>query len=226
MRGGDGDDMYVFDNSGDYGDRKSPAREPTRVQTYNAMQYLAANIDNLTGLSSAGQRLAGNTFDNVITGNIGNDTITSGDGNDTVRSGEGDDRVYGEAGNDRIDGEAGNDVIYGGDGNDLLHGGQGADVIFGGTGNDTFIFAAVDFQPSVRDTIADFHEIAGNRFRRPATRRHRRRLQLHRLLDLSARHQCGDGRHRPVERHDLRRGRRSDRLCYERDAHLAMRSGA
>ena len=134
------------------------------VQTYNATQYLPANVENLTGLSSAGQRLAGNTFDNVITGNSGADTITSSDGNDTIRSGAGADRIYGEAGNDRIDGEAGNDVVYGGDGNDLLHGGQGADVIFGGTGNDTFIFAAADFQPSVRDTIADFHEIAGTDF--------------------------------------------------------------
>ncbi|MEY4214381.1 MAG: Serralysin precursor [Pseudomonadota bacterium] len=76
-------------------------------------------IESLTG-SSFGDRLFGNTLDNLIEGGAGNDQIAAG------------------AGHDRLLGEAGLDSLAGGEGNDTLTGGSGADRLSGDAGDDRF----------------------------------------------------------------------------------------
>lgn len=76
-------------------------------------------IESLTG-SSFGDRLFGNTLDNLIEGGSGHDQIAAG------------------AGHDQLLGGAGLDSLAGGDGNDTLTGGSGADRLSGGAGDDRF----------------------------------------------------------------------------------------
>ncbi len=76
-------------------------------------------IESLTG-SSFGDRLFGNTLDNLIDGGSGHDQIAAG------------------AGHDQLLGGAGLDSLAGGDGNDTLTGGSGADRLSGGAGDDRF----------------------------------------------------------------------------------------
>ena len=79
----------------------------------------ATRIEALTG-SSFGDRLFGNTLDNLIEAGSGNDQVAAG------------------AGHDRLLGEAGLDSLAGGEGNDTLAGGSGADRMSGDAGNDRF----------------------------------------------------------------------------------------
>ena len=76
-------------------------------------------IESLTG-SSFGDRLFGNTLDNLIEGGPGHDQIAAG------------------AGHDQLLGGTGLDSLAGGDGNDTLTGGSGADRLSGGAGEDRF----------------------------------------------------------------------------------------
>ena len=74
MVGGQGNDTYVVDNAGDVV-TENAAEGTDLVQTGLASYALKANVENLTGTSGAGQSLAGNVLNNVITGAGGNDII-------------------------------------------------------------------------------------------------------------------------------------------------------
>jgi serralysin len=161
MTGGLGNDVYVVDNIGDrvielINGGIDEIR--TTLDSFN----LDAAIENLTGLSATGQRLTGNSGDNIVAGGAGDDrvdggagddTVSGGLGNDAVNGGSGDDLAYGGSGDDTVDGGSGDDIAYGGAGDDiidgrsgadLLDGGDGADEIEGGSGDDTIIGGAGD----------------------------------------------------------------------------------
>lgn len=90
MRGGAGDDTYVVDNVGDLV-TEAFGQGTDLVSTTLASYTLGANVENLTGTSTAGQALIGNALPNLITGAAGNDTIDGGGGPDTLRGGPGND---------------------------------------------------------------------------------------------------------------------------------------
>ena len=113
MTGGLGDDTYYVGNIGDVV-TENAGEGTDEVRTTLASYVLAANVENLTGLSTSGQTLTGNDLDNVITGNSGNDVIDGG-----------------AAGSDTINAQGGDDIIY-------VHG-TGADTVDAGTGTDTLV---------------------------------------------------------------------------------------
>ena len=83
MIGGAGNDVYVVSNNGDTIVELAGGGIDT-VETALAVYILnAANVENLTGTSNAGQALVGNGIDNVITGGSGNDEMQGGAGNET-----------------------------------------------------------------------------------------------------------------------------------------------
>jgi hypothetical protein len=117
--GGQGDDSYFVVNSGDTVVEQSGGGTD-RVLTALASYSLAglAEVDNLVGLSSAGQTLTGNALDNVIIGQDGDDVLSGG---------------------------LGRDVLIARDGNDILAGGSGAaNELYGGAGDDTYVLSAND----------------------------------------------------------------------------------
>lgn len=121
MAGGDGDDVYVVDNSGDIVDESESTGIDT-VQSYLTIDLAArpmvptpriiGAVENLVLLGEAGINGYGNELANIIVGN-GGDNI--------------------------LQGNAGNDLLRGGDGNDLLNGDSGDDTMSGGSGDDTYI---------------------------------------------------------------------------------------
>jgi Ca2+-binding RTX toxin-like protein len=68
--------------------------------------------------------------------------------------------IIGNDGVNRISGNGGVDKIYGFDAADFINGGLGNDRLDGGLGNDIFVFDTA--LPSNRDTIVDFHQVAGD----------------------------------------------------------------
>lgn len=156
MNGGAGDDVYYVDHEFDQviEGRNGGVDE---IRTTHGVQVLGAHVENLTGLSDAGQVLIGNALNNIVTGANGDDHIDGMAGNDTLLGGGGldfllggsgddvlfggadDDRLEGGSGKDRLDGGAGVDLMRGEAGNDLLDGAAGADLIDGGSGNDVII---------------------------------------------------------------------------------------
>jgi Ca2+-binding RTX toxin-like protein len=126
--GGLGNDLYTMDTSDTIVEAANAGTD--EVRTVLAAYTLGANLENLTGTSSAGQSLTGNGLANRLTGGAGNDVL---------------------------DGSAGNDTLKGGGGTDLLIGGTGADSLNGGAGADTFRYdAATDSTASRTDLIGDF----------------------------------------------------------------------
>lgn len=87
----------------------------------SASVNLAAEVENLTLLTSLALNANGNALGNLINANPGANRIASGGGNDTL---------YGLAGDDTLDGDGGHDVLIGG---------TGADSMPGGTGNDRYV---------------------------------------------------------------------------------------
>jgi Ca2+-binding RTX toxin-like protein len=120
MTGGAGNDIYYIDNVGDRAIEAAAGGTDTVITTLASLTA-AAEVDNLTGTSGAGQTLTGNTLANAITGAGGADFL------------------YGLDGNDKLTGGAGVDTLEGGAGNDKLTGGAGADVMRGGLGNDVYV---------------------------------------------------------------------------------------
>jgi Ca2+-binding RTX toxin-like protein len=111
MAGGLGNDIYIADNVGDVA-IENVGEGTDELRTALAAYALAANIEKLTGTSSAGQSLTGNELGNTISGSTGGDAISGG---------------------------LGDDVLNGNGGNDSLDGGNGADTMRGGAGNDFYI---------------------------------------------------------------------------------------
>jgi Ca2+-binding RTX toxin-like protein len=128
LAGGLGNDVYTMDTSDTIVEAANAGID--EVRTAIAAYTLGANVENLTGTSSAGQSLTGNGLANRLTGGGGNDVL---------------------------DGGAGNDTLAGGNGADLLVGGTGADSLKGGAGADVFRYdAAADSTAAAPDLIGDF----------------------------------------------------------------------
>ena len=99
MAGGGGNDLYlvegvlhtVVEASGEGTDE---------VRTSRSEYTLGTHVENLTGISAAGQALTGNDLANVITGGTGSDSLDGLDGNDTLIGGGGADFLRGGVGHD------------------------------------------------------------------------------------------------------------------------------
>jgi len=98
MIGGLGDDVFTVDDAGDTLVEDSGGGYD-RAFVSIASYTLAANVEDMTGTSNAGQTLTGNDGDNIITGGTGADVFNGGAGNDTLHGGS-------------------NDILAGGTGND------------------------------------------------------------------------------------------------------------
>ena len=119
--GGAGDDLYYVDGAGDAvtelaGEGTDEIRTALGSRSdFAAMYTLPANIENLTGISTAGQGVFANALNNVVNmGSGGELVVLEAGGNDIVSGGGGDDFLYwGAAFNnaDRADGGAGFDTV-------------------------------------------------------------------------------------------------------------------
>ena len=128
LSGGDGDDIFIVDNTGD---TVTEAANQGNDAVYAYADFtLATNVENLTLLGNNNLKGTGNSQNNILTGNSGDNVLTGLDGNDIL---------YGLDGNDALSGGNGNDTLYGGNGNDTLYGGSGNDTLYGGAGNDTYL---------------------------------------------------------------------------------------
>lgn len=149
LRGGDGNDTYAVDSSGD-----------VVVEWYNGgrggidlvrtlVDYtLPNNVENLVLTGNAALSGFGNNAANAMTGNsaanrlvawAGNDILRGLAGNDVLDGGAGFDQLYGGDGDDVLHGGGSNDRLYGDAGADRLDGGTGADMLTGGNGDDTYV---------------------------------------------------------------------------------------
>ena len=97
---------------------------------------LAAEVERLKLLGSAGLSGTGNAGANRMDGNSGANLFVGLDGNDTLNGAGGADTLQGGEGNDILNGQAGADLLFGGAGNDRLSAGGGGDTLIGGTGAD------------------------------------------------------------------------------------------
>ncbi len=142
LQGGSGDDTYIISDLSDVIVEDADAGTDT-IETNVATISLDGydNVENLTGTSSSGQTLDGNSLGNTITGNAGVDTLNGGDGNDTLYAGIGNDILNGGAGDDILDGGSGNDTMSGGIGDDTYYLSQPIETLIEGIdeGIDTII---------------------------------------------------------------------------------------
>jgi Ca2+-binding RTX toxin-like protein len=158
--GGLGNDVYTMDTSDTIIEAANAGTD--EVRTALAAYTLGANLENLTGTSSAGQSLTGNGLANRLAGGAGADQFAGGLGNDVYVLGAGDTVIEAaNAGTDQVQtalaayalganvenlagtSAAGQSLA----GNDLanrLAGGAGADQFAGGLGNDVYLVGAGD----------------------------------------------------------------------------------
>ena len=101
MAGGAGSDIYYVNNSSDMVVEAASAGTD-EVRTTLASYALTANVEKLTGTSSSGQTLIGNSLSNTIKGSSGNDIIDGGSGSDTMSGGSGNDIYYVNSGGDNV----------------------------------------------------------------------------------------------------------------------------
>src|SRR3972149_8192518 len=87
MRGGDGDDIYVRDNSIDSVTEND--NEVTDLVQSSVTYTLANNVENISLMGTSAINGTGNTLNNVLTGNSAANTLTGGTGNDTCVFGRG-----------------------------------------------------------------------------------------------------------------------------------------
>ncbi|HEX8585807.1 MAG TPA: calcium-binding protein [Allosphingosinicella sp.] len=121
LTGGLGNDVYVVDSFGDQaveaaGEGIDEIRTALGSRTdFTKMYTLAANVENFTGTSAAGQGLYANALDNVVTLGTGGDLVVLQDGgNDLVSGGGGDDFLFWGAAftnADKADGGLGFDTV-------------------------------------------------------------------------------------------------------------------
>lgn len=97
MTGGLGNDTYRVEQAGDTVTEAASGGTDT-VETTLASYTLGAEVENLTGISGAGQSLTGNSLANSITGGAGIDTLSGGGGGDTLRGNGGADTFVATAG--------------------------------------------------------------------------------------------------------------------------------
>ena len=100
MIGGDGSDVYFVDADDIVTENANGGLD--EIRTALTSYTLAAQVENLTGTSTGGQRLTGNDGDNLITGQAGDDWLEGGTGNDRLVGGLGHDELIGGSGADRF----------------------------------------------------------------------------------------------------------------------------
>ena len=166
MSGGDGNDIYFVDNSGDSVIETNAEQVSGGVDSVHsslATYTLGNNVENLYIDSSDAANGIGNSLDNVLFAGFGNNVLDGRDGNDTVSFaralagitatlstsaqqdtfGSGLDtlknfeNLTGSAYADTLTGNSGANVLNGGAGNDTLVGGSGNDRLIGGEGTDS-----------------------------------------------------------------------------------------
>jgi hypothetical protein len=159
--GGAANDTYVMDSTIDTvveaaGAAAGTADHVVFTGLTNQIYVLAANVERLTLVGTAGSRGTGNILANIMTGNAGANSLNGGFANDVLNGG---------AGNDTLDGGAHNDTLLGLAGNDILIGNLGRDVMTGGLGNDVFRFAAKSHSTvgAKADVIKDFDDFGNDR---------------------------------------------------------------
>jgi Ca2+-binding RTX toxin-like protein len=111
LYGGFGDDTFIAgagDTVVEYA-KGGTDKVVTSLASYSIAAL--ANIENLTGLASAGFIGTGNAGDNIIFGSTGNDSLDGGLGNDTLNGGAGDDTYIIDSAGDKITDSAGVDTI-------------------------------------------------------------------------------------------------------------------
>jgi Ca2+-binding RTX toxin-like protein len=167
MAGGDGDDIYTVDNTGDVVIENDGEGDDLVVAsvTYS----LSANVERLTLTGNTAINATGNALGNTLTGNSGNNTLDGGSGADMMTGGAGDDTyivdnvsdmVFEAAGEGRdtvrssvswVLGAAFEDLILtgtqaadatGNSGANILTGNSGANIITGGGGADVIAAGA------------------------------------------------------------------------------------
>jgi serralysin len=162
--GGDGDDKYGIDNSGDVIIEADTATSGYDTVVATVSYTLAAGLDALflsgtSAINGAGNGennyLAGNIGANALSGGLGNDKLFGGGGNDRLDGGVGADTLIGGAGNDLLRGSIGVDSLIGGVGRDRLEGGASVDTLNGGEGIDAFVFDSTPGAGNV-DVVLDF----------------------------------------------------------------------
>jgi Ca2+-binding RTX toxin-like protein len=120
MEGGEGNDAYVVDHSGD----QIVEHDGGGIDEvyFTVGEYaLPEEVENGRYNSYSGDAsVSGNTLANVIWGNSGNDYMSGMAGDDELR---------GSGGADTLNGDDGDDLLVGGPGGDTLDGGLGLDMI-------------------------------------------------------------------------------------------------
>jgi trimeric autotransporter adhesin len=118
--GGTGNDVYyMYDHNTVIVENSTEGTDTILYVSQQNSYTMAANVENLTLLNTAGTDITCNSENNVITANSGSSTILGADGNDTL---------YGMGGNDSLSGGNGNDTLDGGTGNDTMTGGANDDL--------------------------------------------------------------------------------------------------
>ncbi len=137
LRGGAGDDIYLItdleiaDETGGSGNDEVR----TALATIDLKgPHIQGDIENLTGTSDAGQYLAGNALNNVITAGAGNDTL---------------------------DGDAGLDTLFGGLGDDLYVVDQSGDIVIESSGSDTDTVFSSAAAYTLADNV-EYLQLSGN----------------------------------------------------------------
>jgi Ca2+-binding RTX toxin-like protein len=98
MSGGEGDDTYVVENTGDRV-IENPGQGTDTVQS-SITYTLGSNLENLTLTGTSAINGTGNELNNVLIGNSASNTLTGGSGDDTLNGGSGADKLIGGLGND------------------------------------------------------------------------------------------------------------------------------
>lgn len=136
MTGGDGNDVYIVNNTHDVVVESADQGEDL-VQT-SVTYTLSANVEDLTMSGNQDIGATGNELGNLMVGNNGNNLMLGMGGDDVIRAG------------------AGNDTVEGGDGDDNLDGGNGV--------GDTVSYAHASAGVTVNLTLTSFQNTVGAGF--------------------------------------------------------------
>jgi Ca2+-binding RTX toxin-like protein len=169
LLGGKGNDTYMVDNTAEL--ITENLNEGADLVLSSATYTLAANVENLTLITTAAINGTGNTLGNVLTGNSAANTLNGGTGTDTMIGGGGNDTYVVDNIGDIVmeNSNEGTDLVQAGvtyslasnienltltgsnainaTGNlmdNILTGNTGINVLTGGGGNDTYVVTAGD----------------------------------------------------------------------------------
>lgn len=111
LRGGAGNDTYVFNHAGDRIDEGTGAGQDTVMSLRDvSLRSLDRDLENIELAGIAPLQAMGNAQANVITGNAGDNRLNGGAGRDDVQGGQGDDLLIDKRGGDRLSGGTGDDI--------------------------------------------------------------------------------------------------------------------